>query len=186
MAVGAGFDYFSASVIRARLGGLGAKGRDLCSSATVVVKLRVGSVSVICGLAVFGGSGRFDSFGLGPGAVGHSRCPFACALVSGPSWFARLLPAGVRRVVRWRCLMGLWVVSGSLRGAMLGGVVGPGRVSGDSAGRWGPCLWPVWCLGRGQALSGRVWAAAARGALGLGGGFFRSPWSGLLGVAACN
>ena len=59
---------------------------------------------------------------------------------------------------------------------MLGGGVGPGQVSGGSAGRWARCCWPVGCLGYGQAWSGRVRAAVSRGALWLAG--WTGPQSG--------
>ena len=69
-------------------------------------------------------------------------------------------------------------MSGSLRGAMPGGVVGPGWVPGGSAGGWGRCRWPVGCLGRGQAWSRRVRAAVARGALWLAGRIGSRPGAG--------
>ena len=53
MAAGVAFGYFSASDCGVRLGGLGAVGRGSCSSAPVVLKLRVGPVGVICGLGGF-------------------------------------------------------------------------------------------------------------------------------------
>ena len=131
--------------------------------ADVSVKLRVGLVGVTRGSGGFGRLGGFDGFGHGLGAVGRGECSSACALVSNGSWFVRLPLGGAWRIARWRCSAGS--VGGSLRGAMLGVVVGPGRVSGGSAGGLGQCRRPVGCLWRGQAWLGWVRAAAARGAL---------------------
>ena len=104
--MGAGFGYFSASVGGARFGGLGAVGRGSCSSAPIVVKLRVGPVGAICGLGGFGGLGGFDGCGLGLVAVGRGGCPLACALVPSGSCFARMLLGAVWRVVWWQCPAG--------------------------------------------------------------------------------
>ena len=74
-------------------------------------------------------------------------------------------------------------MSGSLRRAMLGGVVGRGPVPGSPAGSWGRCRWPVGCLRRGQACSGQVRAAVARAACRLAG--WIGPWPGA-GAAGCS
>ena len=73
MAVGAGFDYFLASVGGVRLGGSGVVGRGSCSSAPVVGKLPVGPVGVICRLGGSAGLGRFVSCRHGLGALGRGR-----------------------------------------------------------------------------------------------------------------
>ena len=121
MAVGAGFGYFSAALGGVRLGELGVVGRGPCSSAPVVVNCRVG---VLAGLS--------DSTAAGMGLVLSGAA--ACVCVPSGIGFARPLLGRVWRVARWQCLAEQWVVSGSLRGAILGAVLGPDRVSSGSAG----------------------------------------------------
>ena len=102
MAVGAGFDYFSTSVSRVRLGELGAAGRGSSTSAPVVVKLLVWPVGVSCGSASLGGLSGFDGCGHRFAAVWRSKYPLAYALVSSRSRFVRLLLGRVPHGVRWR------------------------------------------------------------------------------------
>ena len=107
MAVCAGFGYFVASLGEARLVGLGAVGPGSCLSASVVVKLRMGPVGVICGLGRFSRLGGFDSCGLGLGAF--------CA--EGARWRVRWCTAA--RCSRGFCWVGSSVLfdGGARRGS---------------------------------------------------------------------
>ena len=70
MASGVGSGYCSAAVGGVRPRGLGAAECGSCSLAPVSVKLRVGSVVVICGLPRLGRLG-VQGFGHGFGALGR-------------------------------------------------------------------------------------------------------------------